>query len=242
MKASVLFSALLVMMITSTGCAQLFDNAQDAFEDATKSSSGSLTQEDAAKGIKEALTKGVKNGVTNVSQVNGYFKNSKIKIPFPPDAQEVADKMRDIGMGNQVDKVVKKLNRAAEDAATKAKPIFVDAIRSLTIRDAINLVNGQNNAATNYLRNNTSSNLQNAFKPDIKRSLEKVNATKYWDDVITRYNKIPLVEDKNPDLAEYVTGRAIKGLFFMVEKEEKKIRRDPMARTSEILEKVFGGS
>lgn len=225
----------------NTACAQLLEDAKDAVEENTNTSSGSgLSQEEAAKGIKEALTKGAKKGVANVSQVDGYFKNSKIKIPFPPDAQEVADKMRDIGMGDQVDKAVKKMNRAAEDAADQAKPIFVNAIQSLTISDAIDIVNGKDNAATNYLRRTTSDQLKTEFKPDIKKSLDKVNATKYWNEIITRYNKIPMVEDKNPDLAEYVTDRAIKGLFVMVAKEEKKIREEPIARTTEILKKVFG--
>jgi len=230
----------LLNLSTNTACAQLFEDAKDAVEETTNAGSSGLSQEEAAKGIKEALKKGAKKGVADVSQLNGYFKNPEIKIPFPPDAQEVADKMRDIGMGDQVDKAVKKMNRAAEDAADQAKPIFINAITSLTIQDAIDIVNGKDNAATNYLRRTTSSQLKKEFKPDIEKSLNKVNATKYWNDIITRYNKIPMVEDKNPDLAEYVTDRAIKGLFVMVAKEENKIREEPIARTSDILKKVFG--
>ncbi|PSR02912.1 MAG: DUF4197 domain-containing protein [Bacteroidetes bacterium SW_11_45_7] len=217
----------LLNLSTNTACAQLFEDAKDAVEETTNAGSSGLSQEEAAKGIKEALKKGAKKGVADVSQLNGYFKNPEIKIPFPPDAQEVADKMRDIGMGDQV-------------AADQAKPIFINAITSLTIQDAIDIVNGKDNAATNYLRRTTSSQLKKEFKPDIEKSLDKVNATKYWNDIITRYNKIPMVEDKNPDLAEHVTDRAIKGLFVMVAKEENKIREEPIARTSDILKKVFG--
>ncbi len=243
MRILFLFVSTIMTLSWSTSCAQIFEDAKDAVEETTGSgdSKSGLTQEEAAKGIKEALTKGAKKGVANVSQVNGYFKNPRIKIPFPPDAKEVAQKMREMGMGDQVDRVVKKLNRAAEDAANQAKPIFVNAIKSLTIQDALDIVNGKDNAATNYLRRTTAEQLKTEFKPDIEKSLDEVNATKYWNELITRYNKIPLVEEKNPDLAEYVTDRAIKGLFVMVEKEEKKIREEPIARTTDILKKVFGG-
>ena len=176
-----------------------------------------------------------------VEKIGGYFDNPQIKIPFPPEAKEIEQKLRAIGMGDKVDEVVLTINRAAEDAATEAKPIFISAIKNLTLRDALNIVRGENDAATKYLKENTSQQLAAQFKPKIEVSLEKVDATKYWDDVITTYNKIPFVKKMNPDLAEYVTEKAIEGLFVMIAKEEDKIRKDPAARTTELLRKVFGG-
>jgi hypothetical protein len=152
----------------------------------------------------------------------------------------VESKLRAIGMGRQVDEAILSINRAAEDAAVQAKPIFVNAITGMSISDAIGIVRGPDDAATSYLRNSTSPDLRSKFRPEIQKSLDKVQATKYWKDLITTYNKIPLVQKVNPDLAGYVTDKAIQGLFLMIAKEEKKIRKDPVARTSEILKKVFG--
>jgi hypothetical protein len=143
-------------------------------------------------------------------------------------------------MGKKVDEFNESMNRAAEKAANEAKPIFIAAIKNMTIRDAINIVKGTDNAATLYLKNNTSTELIEKFQPIIKTSLDDVNATRYWGDLITTYNKIPLVKKMNPNLPEYVTQKAIDGLFVMIAKEELKIRKDPMARTSDLLKKVFG--
>jgi len=199
-----------------------------------------LTENEAIQGIREALIKGTDEGVKIISVLDGYFGNAEIKIPFPPEASNIESKLRSIGLGNQVDKAVLSINRAAENAAKEAKPIFVAAITNMSIIDAINIVKGQDNAATLYLQNATSVELKNKFKPVIKNSLDKVNATKYWTDIINTYNKIPLVQKMNPDLASYVTDKAIEGLFVMIAKEELKIRKDPLARTTEILRKVFG--
>jgi hypothetical protein len=199
-----------------------------------------LTEKDAADGIREALVNGTGESVKVVSVLNGYWGNAEIKIPFPPDAQEMESKLRTIGMGKKVDEFNESMNRAAEKAATEAKPIFVTAIKEMTVRDAINIVKGENNAATVYLKNTTSPQLIGKFQPIIKTSLDNVNATKYWNDLITAYNKIPLVKKMNPNLSEYVTQKAIDGLFIMIAKEELKIRKDPMARTSDLLKRVFG--
>jgi hypothetical protein len=149
-------------------------------------------------------------------------------------------KLKAIGMGKKVDEFNESMNRAAEKASTEAKPIFIAAIKGMTVRDAINIVKGADNAATMYLKNTTSPELINKFQPIIKTSLDDVNATRYWGDLITIYNKIPMVRKLNPDLPQYVTQKAIDGLFIMIAKEELKIRKDPMARTSELLKKVFG--
>jgi hypothetical protein len=219
-----------------------YANAQ-FLKDAKKlvsSKSTGLSEEDAASGIKEALVKGTGESVTTVSKVDGYFGNVEIKIPFPEEAKEMESKLRSMGMGKKVDEAVLSINRAAEDAAQEAKPIFVGAIKQMTVKDAINIVKGDKNAATLYLKRTTSAELTAKFQPIIKASLDKVNATKYWTDIVNTYNKIPLVKKMNPNLTEYVTGKAIDGLFIMIAKEEEKIRKDPAARTSEILRKVFG--
>jgi hypothetical protein len=199
-----------------------------------------FTEKDAADAIKEALVNGTGESVKLVSVIDGYWGNPEIKIPFPPEAKNVESKLRAIGMGKQVDQFNESMNRAAEKAAEEAKPIFTAAIKGMTVTDAINIVKGENNAATMYLKRTTSPELNAAFQPPIRISLDNVNASKYWSDLITVYNSIPLVKKMNPDLAAYVTDKAIEGLFVMIAKEELKIRNDPMARTSDLLKRVFG--
>ena len=201
---------------------------------------GGLTEKDAADGIKEALVKGTGESVSLVSKLNGYFSNPEIKIPFPPDAREIESKLRAIGLGNKIDEVTLSINRAAEDAAKSVEPIFVSAVKKMSISDAIQIVRGQNDAATRYLAKTTTPDLKAAFSPVIKSSLDKVDATRLWEDVIKVYNQIPFVSKQNPNLTEYVTDKAIAGLFIMIAKEELKIRQNPVARTTELLKKVFG--
>ena len=199
-----------------------------------------LTQQETANGLKEALTQGIKKGADQVSVTDGYFKNTMIKILFPPDAKKVEQKLRDLGLGNEVDKVILSLNRAAENAAKEAKPIFVNAIKQMTIKDAINILKGPNDAATQYLKANTSQQLKAKFKPVIQQSLDQVNATKYWANVMNIYNKIPFVEKINPDLPDYVTRKALDGLFHTIANEEARIRENPIARITALLKRVFG--
>ena len=198
-----------------------------------------LTSDQVAQGLKEALTQGISKGSDALSQVDGYFKNPEIKIPFPPDAKKVEDKLRAIGMGNDVDRFIMTLNRGAEDAAKQAKPIFVDAIKQMTIQDAWGILKGQPDAATQYLKKTTTTQLQAQFKPVIQTSLDKVSATKYYADLVNTYNKIPFIEKVNPDLNSYATDLAIRGLFTTVAAEEKNIRANPVARTTDLLKKVF---
>ena len=199
-----------------------------------------FSEEEAANALKETLNKGMEKGVSVLSVKDGYFANPKVKIPFPKNATKVADKLKKLGMQKQVDEVVLSINRAAEDAANSAKPIFVDAIKKMSIKDAIGIVKGNKTAGTDYLNRNTNSALANTFKPIIKISLEKVNATKRWESVMNTYNKIPFVEKVNPELETYVTEKAISGLFFMLAQQEIAIRENPKERTSALLKKVFG--
>ena len=205
--------------------------------DPTKSG---LSEKDATAGIREALIKGTGECVKIVSKADGYLGNPQIKIPFPESAKEIESKLRAIGLGSQVDEVVTSLNRAAEDAAKSAEPVFVSAITSMNVTDAINIVKGSNDAATQYLQKTTTPELKTKFSPIIKTSLDKVDATRLWSELIKQYNQIPFVKKQNPDLTGYVTDKAISGLFVMVSKEEAKIRKDPAAQTTELLKKVFG--
>lgn len=233
-----IFFALSVIIIGACTSAQINQTLGDLNK--TLGEGTPLTTAEVAEGLKEALIKGISNGSDLASQLDGYFKNPEIKIPFPPEVKKVEDKLRQIGLGGEVDKFVMTLNRGAEDAAREAKPIFVTAIKSMTIQDAWGILKGQPDAATQYLKRTTSSQLKEKFKPVIQNSLSKVNATRYYGDIVNTYNKIPLTEDVNPNLDDYATDKAIEGLFLMIAKEEKNIRQDPLARTTELLKKVFG--
>lgn len=199
-----------------------------------------MSKSEVAAGLREALIQGISKGSDQASKLDGYYRNPQLKIPFPPEVRKVEKTLRNIGLGSEVDKFVRQLNRGAERAAVQAKPIFINAIRSMTIDDVFSILNGDQNAATNYLIRTTSLPLKSRFLPVISKSLDEVKATKYYDDIVTRYNKIPLVKKVNPDLDDYATNRAIDGLFLLVAREEANIRANPAARTTELLKKVFG--
>jgi hypothetical protein len=204
---------------------------------------GGFTQDEAARAIKEALTNGITKGVDKVSAVDGYFKNPAIKILFPPGAKRVESTLRSAGAGSLVDKAIESFNHAAEDAAKKATPIFIDAIKHLTLNDAINIVNNkQQDAATQFLKRTTTDQLVAAFKPSIKDALDKAHATEYWADIMNQYNRVPFHQKVETDLPDFVTRAAIDGLFYMIAQEEARIRKDPAFRNSDILRKVFGNA
>lgn len=205
------------------------------------SSFGGLTNSEIVSGLKQALEVGTKNASGKLNAVNGFFGNQIIKILMPPEAKKVENALRNIGMGNVVDKAILSMNRAAEDAAGQAVPIFVNAITSMSIQDGVNILKGGNGAATNYLKQRTTQALTDAFRPVIDRSLKKVNATALWADVFRIYNQLPTTINKiNPDLTAYVTERALNGLFVTITEEENKIRNDASARVTDLLKKVFG--
>lgn len=201
---------------------------------------GEPTESEIADAIREALIVGSKNTVSQTSSTNGFYNNSLIKIPFPPEAKKVEETARSLGLGNQVDNFVKTLNRGAEEAAKKATPIFVDAIKGMSLRDVYGIWKGNDDAATQYLRSTTEAQLRTQFSPVIKDALTKVELTKYWNPVISAYNKIPFVENINPDLDQYVLDQTLNGLFKVIAQEEEKIREDPAARVTAILQRVFG--
>lgn len=238
MKLICIFTSLLLAATLQIN-AQL--NTGNIIKNLTGSGGSSLTNDEIIKGLKEALTIGSKNSSDKASQTDGFYKNPQIKIPFPKEAQQMEQTLNNMGMSQQTKDFVKALNRAAEDAAKKAAPIFADAIMKMTITDGINIVKGNDDAATQYLKNNTTSPLKDAFKPVVKASLQKVEITKYWNPMAKSYNKLPMVKKVNPDLDEYVTLKAMEGLFTLLVQEELKMRKDPMARTTDLLKKVFGG-
>jgi hypothetical protein len=200
-----------------------------------------LSNLDVASGLKAALDKGVQTSTQKLSLTDGFFKNLAIKILMPPEAKKVESTLRGMGMGAQVDQAILSMNRAAEDASKSAAPIFLNAIKQMTITDAITILKGGDSSATTYLRIKTSPALTAAFTPVIKTSLDKVNATKYWNTIITTYDKVPFTKKVNPDLTAYVTEKALAGLFYEIALEEISIRKNPLERTSDILKKVFGG-
>jgi hypothetical protein len=199
-----------------------------------------LSESDIAKGLKEALDVGAKNAVGAVSKTDGFFKNPKVKIPFPPEVKKVETSVRKIGMNKQADDFVMALNRAAEDAAKSATPIFGDAIKSMTLSDAKAILKGNETAATDFMKGKTSNELATKFRPIVQQSMQKVQVTKHWKTIATKYNQLPMTQKVNPDLEKYVTDKAIEGLFKMIAEEEIKIRKDPAARISDLLKSVFG--
>jgi len=213
----------------------------DVIKQLPQSTGTGVTEYEAAEGIKEALAQGLSGAVLKLNREDGFFRDAFYKILLPPDAKKIENTLRDIGLGSMVDKAILQINRGAEDAAGYAKPIFADAIKRMTISDAIGLVRNGDTSATHFFRVKTTEQLTAAFLPVIRASLEKVNATKYYGDMVNKYNSIPLVFNKiNPDLAGFVTNKATNALFDLVAKEEKNIRNNFAARTTDILRKVFG--
>ena len=200
----------------------------------------SLSNDDIIKGLKEALTVGSNNAGESASKLDGFYRNEKINIPFPPEINNVKTSVENMGLKPQVTKFVETLNRAAEEAAKEAAPIFVNAITTMNISDGMNILNGGDKAATTFLEDKTTPELKTKFEPIVKKAIEKVQLTKYWNPVVSNYNKVPFVKKVNPDLEAYVLERAISGMFTLVAEEEAKIRNNPAARVSDILKKVFG--
>jgi hypothetical protein len=194
---------------------------------------------DIAGGLKEALNNGISKQVTKLTATDGFYRNEAVKILLPEELRKVDAGLRRIGLSSLADEGLKVLNRAAEDAVKEATPIFVDAVRNMTFMDAKTILMGNESSATNYLQNSTSTALYGKFNPVIKNSFTKVGADKVWTNIITKYNSIPLVNKVNPDLTDYVTNQALKGVFKMVAVEEKNIRTNLSARTSVLLQKVF---
>jgi hypothetical protein len=198
------------------------------------------SEKEVIDGLKEALTVGANNSASLASKMDGFNKNDNIKLPFPPEAIKVKNTAESMGMKKQVDEFVLTMNRAAEEAAKEAAPIFVNAIKGMTVTDGMGILKGSDDAATRFLNDKTNAELAARFKPVVQKAIQKVEVTKYWNPLMTNYNKVPGTTKVNPDLEEYITLKAIEGLFFLIAQEELKIRKDPAARVSDLLKKVFG--
>lgn len=244
MKSKILVLTLVAPLLFSNSCDVLNEVASSLPAPTTTGTSNpSLTNSEVISGLKEALNVGINNAVETTGVANGFLNNAAIKIPFPESAEKMRTKALEWGLDSQVNKIVETLNRAAEDAATKATPIFVNAIKNMSIGDGFEILNGGDGAATAYLKRTTTNELIQAFSPVVKESIEKVKLTEYWSPVMKRYNQATIItggEKIDTDLNAYVTERTIDGLFHVVEQEENKIRKDPAARVTDILTKVFG--
>ena len=233
-----LFLLLFVLFGFHPNAAGLTRNA--APPKAAPSKNSFLSQSEVSGGLREALVVGAKNAINLASRVDGFYKNPEIFIPFPPEANKMKAVLERVGLKSQVQRFVMTLNRAAEEAAKQAAPIFLGAIKELTIEDAFSILKGSNDAATAYLRSKTSGRLTAAFRPVVQRAISKVELTKVWNPLVTQYDQIPFVPRVNPDLDDYVTERAVSGLFKLIADEERKIRQNPAARVTDILRRVFG--
>lgn len=230
------------LFIALTAC-DVLEGAAGAITEPTTTTKPSLTNTEVISGLKEALTVGIQNSVSLTSVVDGFMNNAEIRLPFPPDAIKVKEKAIDLGLTSQVEKFELTLNRAAEESTKEALPIFKDAILNMSVSDGFSILNGGQGAATKFLKDNTQAKLIEAFSPKVANAIATVKLTEYWNPIITKYNQAMTLtggQKLNPDLNKYVTERATEGLFHMVEKEENKIRLDPVARVSDLLAKVFG--
>ena len=239
MKYIFLFFTLLIF--TNSISAQNIKGLLGKAKEIVSGDNGQIGTQEIISGLKEALTIGAEKGTSLLSKENGFFNNQLLKIILPPEAQQVEKTLRSIGLGKQVDEAILSMNRGAEEACKQAAPIVINAIRGIDVKDAVGILKGSDTAATAYLRGNTTSSLTQSFRPVIEESLKKVDATKYWNSMITAYNKISL-KKINPDLAAYVTEKALNGVFVQMALEEKEIRKNPAARTTDLLKKVFNNS
>ena len=231
MKKVMLLGLLTMGSFTLNSC----DELQQVMGNTTQGGSGF----NVASGLKQALEMGVSSGVDLLSKDGGYFKDQAVRILLPEELQKVDKTLRSVGLGSLADQGLKVLNEAAENAVSQAKPIFLSAIRNMTFTDAMNILKGDNTAATTYLKNSTYSSLETAFAPKVQASLSEVGADKIWENIINKYNQIPLVKPVEPNLTKYVTQQAINGLFVKVGDKEKEIRTNIVARTTPLLKSVF---
>ena len=230
----------IVLLVSSFFCLSSCADLQTIMNNTQQSSgSSALSSLDISNGLKQALELGIAQGVDLLSQKDGYYGNSLAKILFPEPLQKVDNTLRSIGLGSLADEGVKLLNRAAEDAVTEAKPIFINAVKNLSFSDATAILTGGKDAATQYLKKTTTQSLVEAFSPKIQSSLGKVGADKVWSNIIGKYNAVPLVTKVNPDLTGYVTEKAIDGLFTQIAQKEEDIRTNIGSRTTPLLQKVF---
>ena len=227
----------LFAVLTLSSCAEL-QQVVNSLPQTTGGGFG-VSNLDIANGLRQALDNGIDKQVTKLTQKDGFYRNELVKILLPQELRKVDKTLRDIGLGNLADEGLRAINRAAEDAVKEATPIFVDAVKQITFTDAKQILLGSDNAATTYLQNKTNSALYAKFSPVIDKSFSRVGANQIWSNIINKYNAIPLTNNVNPDLTDYVTQEALKGVYTMIAVEEKDIRNKLSSRTTDLLRRVF---
>ena len=234
------------LLLAGTVCTSMLFSSCDTLSTIAKNAdlgalgnTGALSTAQIAEALKEALNQGVTKGVLSLNKTDGFFKDAAVKILFPSEVKVVENKLRDLGLGNLADEAILKMNRAAEDAAGGAKDIFINAIKSMTITDAMNILMGDKTACTEYLKKTSSSQLYAKMQPVVHASLNKVGALNVWTNVVTRYNQIPLVSKVNPNLDDHITNKTMDGIFAKVAAEEQNIRTNPTVRATDLMKKVF---
>ena len=229
-----------IVLLSLNSCAQLDQIFKKGKVGAVPGKNKGLTNEEVINGLKEALSVGTNNSSSKAGKPDGFYKNPRLFIPWPEEAVKMKEKLLMLGFDAQIKDFEESLNRAAEEAASHAAPVFIDAIKAMSVSDGFAILKGSDTAATAYLRKTTYAPLKEKFLPVVKEAIEKVQVTRYWSPLVNTYNKIPGVKKQNPDLDDYVTGKAINGLMLLIADEEIKIRKDPAARVTDLLKKVFG--
>jgi len=230
---------LVLLLLAVQLCSAQIDLLKVASNKSSALLSSSANNDEVAKGLKQALVVGADKAIQIASAKNGFYANKVIRIPFPTEAKKMKKTLQKAGMQSQITDFEKSINSAAELATKQLAVIFVDAITNMSIQDAFQILKGENTAATSYLRKQTNSQLYNKIKPIAKKAIQQVEVTKYWKPLVKTYNSIPLTKSVNPDLEDYVTNKTIEGIFLLIANQEKEIRSNPKARTSELLQKVF---
>lgn len=243
-KNSMLMKKLLIVLLLISGVAAM--GQSDILGGIKKKLGGgsgsSLSSDDIVGGLKQALTLGAQKSADRLSLANGFLNDKAVEILMPEQAQKVEKTLRGLGLGKLVDDAITSMNHAAEDASKSAAPIFVNAIKNMTVTDGVNILKGTDTSATAYLRHSATPDLTKSYTPVIDSALQKTGATKYWKDLFDTYNKLPTTFSKvDPNLSSYVTQKAINGIFYYVAQEEINIRKNPAAQVTDLLKKVFGG-
>jgi len=243
MKHLLTLSLSLSLAFATSSMAQFPKSLKDAANKVTGSGTSGLSNDEVIAGLKEALGQGAEQSVLKGSALDGYWKNDRIRIPFPPEAEKMKNTLTGIGMSKQVEEFEVTMNRAAEEAAKEALVVLKDAVTGMSVGDGFAILKGGDNAATNYLTEKTTGALTERFRPIVERATQKVALTSYWTPLASGYNKAGMLTGAkavDPDLDAYVTQKAIDGLFVLIGEEEARIRKDPLARTSDLLKRVFG--
>jgi hypothetical protein len=238
MRRIVVLVILAGLLVSTASFAGLKDKVRE-YREQKRESSGELDSNTIIAGLKEALNVGARNGVSSVSKLDGYFGNPLVKIPVPQNIEKIERTLKRYGMGKEVDKFILSMNRAAEKAAPKALSFFIDAVKEMTIPDAVKILRGKDTEATDFLKSKTYDKIYGAFRPEVSSAMNEVGVTRSFKEMMDKTRAIPLLKKESVDLDQYVTSKALDGLFVMVGQEEKKIRKDPVARVTDLLRKVF---